>query len=905
MSRIVRAFLIPTTPSWHGLGFSDPALRGTTRSGRGVRMGDQLPVDIHERLLAILLEADIPDCVPDASARSRWCAVAGRFLRVHEYALVELKANLGVDRPAGCLVDFHPTGLLDGQGCPCFTLEILPERACKLRENRMVSRAIMGIMKKWEKRLDDAESAGVKRQKLAASDDPSPPPPLPPPQVAPARGELERLDARGDPLQSIAELPPHANVAAQPADAAPVKAAPNHGAKPLPAPSFELRFRWEAATGLKWGDANEQTVTAVRELEAKWKKEPPPRELNRLCTQLNLPPLNFTTPKPHHVLVYEVEVDPFEPESYRALVRRRAGQTSTSAACPRPSRLADATVLSPQRPSPDGNSHAHRVFTKEKAGSLLLRVRLAPVAREHSYDETYSELREKRVEHLLRDGLSVAGRRYAHLAHKDAEKEKTRQLWFITVASSLPCERDGMPPSERSATKVKHYRDYLLDSAAPGLTVSKLAARMGLAFSPAVPLCMLECSRARFNTKWTLEDLRSPDAPPDAFRLVPPNPLAITVVLVNDVYGTAADGTAARDSAGKKRLMTDGAGLISPDLARLIPPVTSGRLRRDEPSSGPLLTQIRLWFNGLVAKGMLLLDATLPPGVCVLRDSMVKVTPRAEYAGERRTINKAKKDDLCKQAFEVLRTSNEPGQGRLTPQLVPLLGHGGGEEDEKMVELLLALQDEGNASVLELRDESGSADERRFKRLLRELGCRPSVEGTAASPADMLLAGFDATREPFLQQKVAAVVRGALEDLARGKVAVPGSLTLIGTPDPSSTIPAGCVVLVHKGSYVEDDALIYRSPRRFESPSATWAAAACVSSHPIPVPTLSQMAARNHLRRRIARRAQGRRPACVRCAAERGARQDAPRGGDGDGERRHFLGARRALARRHVLWRRL
>ena len=146
-----------------------------------------------------------------------------------------------------------------------------------------------------------------------------------------------------------------------------------------------------------------------------------------------------------------------------------------------------------------------------------------------------------------------------------------------------------------------------------------------------------------------------------------------------------------------------------------------------------------------------------------------------------------------------------------------------------------------------------------------------------------------------------------LDQSALMKKALPGTpySKLIGTPDPSSTIPAGCVVLVHKGSYVEDDALIYRSPRRFEPRSATWAAAACVSSHPIPVPTLSQMAARNHLRRRIARRAQGRRPACVRCAAERGARQDAPRGGDGDGERRHFLGARRALARRHVLWRRL
>ena len=69
----------------------------------------------------------------------------------------------------------------------------------------------------------------------------------------------------------------------------------------------------------------------------------------------------------------------------------------------------------------------------------------------------------------------------------------------------------------------------------------------------------------------------------------------------------------------------------------------------------------------------------------------------------------------------------------------------------------------------------------------------------------MLLAGFDATTEPYLRQKICDMVRHSLEDLAKGKLVIAGSLNLPGRPDASHSLPAGTVVVVHNGSTFEDD----------------------------------------------------------------------------------------------------
>ena len=83
------------------------------------------------------------------------------------------------------------------------------------------------------------------------------------------------------------------------------------------------------------------------------------------------------------------------------------------------------------------------------------------------------------------------------------------------------------------------------------------------------------------------------------------------------------------------RVMTDGAGLISLDLAVHIPPIAGGQERESLEGGGqwtrglsaPCITQMRAWLRGYLAKGTLTTAAQLRGQVIVLRREMVKVTP--------------------------------------------------------------------------------------------------------------------------------------------------------------------------------------------------------------------------------------------------------------------------------------
>lgn len=97
-----------------------------------------------------------------------------------------------------------------------------------------------------------------------------------------------------------------------------------------------------------------------------------------------------------------------------------------------------------------------------------------------------------------------------------------------------------------------------------------------------------------------------------------------------------------------------------------------------------------------------------------------------------------------------------------------------------MVQLLLQLHKEQTEMVLNLQQVDGSSDAQLLRRLIKQLGVRPATAGACASPADLLLAGFDPRTEPFLRQKVADMVRHSLEDLAAGRLVVEGSLLLPG-----------------------------------------------------------------------------------------------------------------------------
>ena len=83
-------------------------------------------------------------------------------------------------------------------------------------------------------------------------------------------------------------------------------------------------------------------------------------------------------------------------------------------------------------------------------------------------------------------------------------------------------------------------------------------------------------------------------------------------------------------------------------------------------------------------------------------------------------------------------------------------------------------------------------------RAIRDLGILPDSASVCA--ADLLLAGFDPSKEPYLRSCVSRLVEDSLKKLAEGRVAIPGSVLLKGVPDPTSTLAEGEICVMQHGA---------------------------------------------------------------------------------------------------------
>ena len=280
----------------------------------------------------------------------------------------------------------------------------------------------------------------------------------------------------------------------------------------------------------------------------------------------------------------------------------------------------------------------------------------------------------------------------------------------------------------------------------------------------------------------------------------------LRIIVIDDIYGRESDGSTARDAKGVKRLQTDGAGLISLNLARQVRWCSAGRPIEVEGDTllhgAPLAMQVRLWFFGWVAKGMLTVDATLPDGLVVLPDSQVKVSARRDCEAAEKGL----------QAFEVICTSNPPPPssrwGKTTPQLVPLLEHAGLEADgsNAMTDELLQLEQQHIERVKQLQ-ESGLSG-RQKATLLRQL----AVPSQCTTAADLLISGFDPVREPWLEHEISQLLETALKRIAEGRIEIPFSGVFLGVPDFTGTLAEGAICVLEGGKSCQEHVLIYRSP---------------------------------------------------------------------------------------------
>lgn len=150
---------------------------------------------------------------------------------------------------------------------------------------------------------------------------------------------------------------------------------------------------------------------------------------------------------------------------------------------------------------------------------------------------------------------------------------------------------------------------------------AKRMARMGHALSATHTAF---AAPRRLLGPFRLDPARGVDERPARAQLGPDD---IVVVDIPDVPGRNPDGTAAVNPAGDPQIMTDGNGVISLKLAAQIPAVYGGVLQggagREEEGAAALV-QVRVWVNGCLYKGTLLVSASLPDNEIHMPKSMKK-----------------------------------------------------------------------------------------------------------------------------------------------------------------------------------------------------------------------------------------------------------------------------------------
>ena len=428
---------------------------------------------------------------------------------------------------------------------------------------------------------------------------------------------------------------------------------------------------------------------------------------------------------------------------------------------------------------------------------------------------------------VLAGGLVVCGRRFEFLGAKTDHKLRDLKMHFVAVPTPVAPAlgtREPVPRLWRSAGEART----LLAAFETLPTVEKLLKRLELLFSSTV--------RALDNVAFDVHH-----CPPGLLSVaqcagLPPAPDGrANVYVCDDIIGALPTGAPSVDANGEPRLMSDGAGLISLDLARQIPPVVSGRLLvgddADADGSAPLITQLRLWLSGLLAKGTLCACAGLPTGVIVLRRaSMVKVGGVADSSvaaarGARGAAPPLSMERTGFSRFEVCETSERATSGRLSAALIEILAEGarraGGQAGwEVLVAHLASLQEAEVRRVRRLLTGGGQppappagaetptgvaplrrVDSRRVRAAaLAELSAGADVaNAVGVSASSMLLSGFDPTREPRLVELLSRLEGLRLGALSGFKLPLRQAVCVFGQPDPTGSLPEGHVCVVVDG----------------------------------------------------------------------------------------------------------
>ena len=424
---------------------------------------------------------------------------------------------------------------------------------------------------------------------------------------------------------------------------------------------------------------------------------------------------------------------------------------------------------------PPPSSAQGRTLLHDVLGSRNVR-RLKMVADDHSIGASRRKTREHRV---LVHGVMIESRRFHVFAFKE---DDVGSFFFVAERGQSWHPFVGLVTWSSLVEARQLFADFESVAQLP-----KYSMRPALLLSQTVDLRSVLASRLAIDRV-----VRHAHLSESLPALTAPPPGALQVIELDDVHSSAGS------------VMTDGGGLISADVADQI-----GRIRKRghgqlpsearESGRGPMVTQMRLWYDGGVAKGTLLRSAALPERTVVLRRSMIKVEARASRAFW---------------AFEIVATSRIAREARTNKHMVVLLESIGGEP---MGRALLALAHEHRAQLLKcaqpplpLHMLSKLAEHDLNDMEQSEAGGEPEP---VTSTLGILNAGFEPTKEPYLHQKLGRIVASQLRKVSEGSFPIPQSAFAFGVPDPTGTLEPGTVCLVlDQQVYTDSPALIYRHP---------------------------------------------------------------------------------------------
>ncbi|XP_059431763.1 probable RNA-dependent RNA polymerase 3 isoform X2 [Corylus avellana] len=416
-------------------------------------------------------------------------------------------------------------------------------------------------------------------------------------------------------------------------------------------------------------------------------------------------------------------------------------------------------------------THLQRVLGDEN----VLAVKFAEeVAGRRIFSRDYYSIYQK----IAREGIRVGSRRYCFFVFKDGGREERKKnsttspvkCFFIRMESNATIDQSEYILSRKTVNEARAVFMH-----AHGLSsVTSFMARFSLILSKTVKLEV---------------DVAS-----------------VNIEVIEDVLCRDRDGNIVYDKDDKPRILTDGTGFISEDLALLCShDIYKGEQIRDEniersseldELAGKILAMMkqpksqtrelfRLFNNGCAIKGTVLVNKKLPPRTIQVRPSMIKVWTDPKLTNIR-----------TENSFEIVGTSRKPKRAFLSRYLIALLSYGGVPK-EYFIEIVK------NA----LRDGHGVFSDKRA-------ALKVSIHHDDTddfSAARMILSGIPLD-ESFLQHWLSILIKMEKRSLGQGKLPVPESYYLMGTADPTGILESDEVCVILDNGQISGKVLVYRNP---------------------------------------------------------------------------------------------